>query len=1103
MLRSATWVYTTLFFATTAAWAGPDEDLMAEINDSVGKGLEHDAVEPARELVVLRRMNGQPGELAEALQILCRTLVAANRLDDALTRCEEAVEIWRDEGMEAEIEAAPAWNQTATVLMKLGRPQEALPIFEQVAQLRRDADGDVNLGVALQNLGSLHYGLGDFPAAKALFDEAIGVERERESLAALASALTNLAFTERQLGDLPAALVAAEESLAVRRAELPPEHPDIAISLSGLSMLLFRMGELPRARSLQEEALEIRIASFGEIHPEVAQCLNNLGLMDDQEGDLAGAEALYLRALAIKRELLGPDHPSVGVQLHNLAVVHKRQGELDRAAAELDESLAIMLAAHGPNHPDVGRTHRSVGGAYKVLGDFVRARHHFEEAARIATDRNGPETLAHAIALHDLASLLHDQGDLDGSEELYLQVQAIEQAQLPPQHPSHAETLYGVAGIEEYRGDHAAAEVLLRKALAIQEAAFQDDHPKLVSPLLKLAKSRRTQGDLEGAAHFADRAETVARGLAPNHPRLAQAMTEKSQILELRGELERARAALMEALGVLKIVHRPDHWNVGTVLAQLARVEYALGNDEAGSRALEQAMAVFDLHLGRLDGLSEREALLYVANLREQLAVWARLSDNSPEEVWARMMRYKGAVSARLRAARLVGAMEPEAQPIANELAEARSQMAHAWNDRSTPSEQLEVLNARAEKLERDLLAVSVRFRDHRTLESPIPADLCGALPPQAAVVDFMLLGNQALVFAMGTDCEVHRVDLGGVDEIEELLRSWRGVVTSPHAMGVRVHMRARRLAERVLDPVLEAVGPDATHLLIVPDGELSTVSFAALPLSDGAYLIERGPVTYLDRAHDLLRPSDTDDTHGALIVGGVDYAGDVAPSEGGLRATPCRLDRYAPLPGAAVEASDVAARWRRARRKQPLEHLEGDSATEARVLSTMAGRAVVHLATHGLLATEGCQSTGAGVNPMLLSGLVLAGANNPNNDQDGILTAMEVATQDLSDTGLVVLSACQTGLGVTNAGEGVLGLRRSFSIAGCETLIMSLWSVPDLATRDLMRDLYRRHLHQRPLPAAEALRQAQLDMLEAQRKDGEIHPFSWGAFVSAGSWTW
>ena len=200
-----------------------------------------------------------------------------------------------------------------------------------------------------------------------------------------------------------------------------------------------------------------------------------------------------------------------------------------------------------------------------------------------------------------------------------------------------------------------------------------------------------------------------------------------------------------------------------------------------------------------------------------------------------------------------------------------------------------------------------------------------------------------------------------------------------------------------------------------------------------------------------------------------------------------------------------------------------GGQATEADFKGKVAGHQIVHMATHGFFVDDRCTSaldralrdedkgprtggsaeTGIADNPLLLTGLALAGANRRDqagSGEDGILTAEEIASLDLSGARWVVLSACETGLGRVQAGEGVQGLRRSFEVAGAATLIMSLWSVEDAAARDWMERLYKGRLE--GLPTDMAVRDASLGMIESRRKAGRsTHPFYWGAFVAAGDW--
>ena len=224
----------------------------------------------------------------------------------------------------------------------------------------------------------------------------------------------------------------------------------------------------------------------------------------------------------------------------------------------------------------------------------------------------------------------------------------------------------------------------------------------------------------------------------------------------------------------------------------------------------------------------------------------------------------------------------------------------------------------------------------------------------------------------------------------------------------------------------------------------------------------------------------------------------------------------------------DVARLWRAPGGALAARVLVSNEASE-RVFKEEAPRhQVIHLATHGFFLGASCPSTTAGLravgglvsatgrtpqrlpevvadSPLLLSGVALAGANRRasagGSEEDGILTAEEVSGLDLSGVRWAVLSACNTGVGEVRAGEGVFGLRRAFQIAGARTVIMSLWSVDDEATRVWMHALYDGRLNRR-LGTAEAVRQASLSVLRDRRSAGQsTDPFYWAAFVAAGDW--
>src|SRR5262249_29653388 len=339
------------------------------------------------------------------------------------------------------------------------------------------------------------------------------------------------------------------------------------------------------------------------------------------------------------------------------------------------------------------------------------------------------------------------------------------------------------------------------------------------------------------------------------------------------------------------------------------------------------------------------------------------------------------------------------------------------------------------------------------------------------------------------------------------------------------VQQAAQAVSDQVIQPVRAFLG-DATHLLISPDGQFNLIPFEALLDDQGHYLIERYTITYLTSGRDLLRMQAVRASKSAPLVIADPFFGEPEATQmatlvqshrarGSARARRRNITTaknlsdvyFAPLPGTAQEARAIHSLFPEA------DVLTGPQATVDRLQQTHAP-SILHIATHGFFledpgsnssqdankpAPNDARQTQAGKieNPLLRSGLPLAGANlNKGSKDDGILTALKASSLDLSGTKLVTLSACDTGLGDVKDGEGVYGLRRAFFLAGSETLMMSMWSVSDRVTREMMTAYYT-GLKQ-GLGRGEALRQAQLAML---KRKGREHPFYWASFIQSGEW--
>ena len=394
-------------------------------------------------------------------------------------------------------------------------------------------------------------------------------------------------------------------------------------------------------------------------------------------------------------------------------------------------------------------------------------------------------------------------------------------------------------------------------------------------------------------------------------------------------------------------------------------------------------------------------------------------------------------------------------------------------------------------------------------------------------------------------------VRLGTAARIDGLIERWRrdleAQALAPAWTRTADEAAYRRVGEELRQQLWDPFVPflsNISRVLVVPDGAIHLVSLAALPTRASRYLAESGPlIHYVSAERDVVRMQAGRPARvGLLALGGAAFdepgvaQGSVPATYRSPRASCSDFQsmRFGPLPASLTEVDQVVAVWNRAHDNNARPVLSGMVIPSAPGTERLTGRAasasafkveagthqVLHVATHGFFLGGHCASALdpsapsaplqasariARENPLLLSGLAFAGANKRQSargsEDDGIVTAEEIASLDLHGVEWAVLSACDTGVGEIKAGEGVFGLRRAFQVAGARTVIMSLWSVEDRATREWMAALYRERFAN-GLTTVDAVRAASLDVLRRRRAAGQsAHPFYWAGFVASGDW--
>jgi CHAT domain-containing protein len=743
-----------------------------------------------------------------------------------------------------------------------------------------------------------------------------------------------------------------------------------------------------------------------------------------------------------------------------------------------------------------------------------------------------------AMSLNNLADMYREKGEYAKAEPLYQRALAINEKVLGIEHPDVAFPLNSLASLYESKGEYAKAEPLYQRALAIREKVLGSEHPDVAISLNNLAGLYYSKGEYMKAEMLLQRALTInEKALGSEHPLVATMLNNVAWLYEAKEDYPRATEFLMRAQEIRES-------NINAILA-------------TGSEKQKQ------LYLDTLSGETDGIVSLHAYSARSNVQA-ARLALTT---ILRRKGRALDAMTDQIAGLRRRAA--PRDIKLLDALTNAQSQLANLQlsNDtRLSPAERrtyVTELETQIEKLQGDIGRRNVEFRA-RTQAVTLDA-VQQAIPADAALVEIFAYHRYnakaksiaeyygkaryvAYVLKPTSDAPQF-VDLGDAAQVDADLKLWRAALLNPERENVRA--LGRRVDERVMRPVRKLLGT-TKRLFISPDGALNLIPFAALVDENNKYLMETYALDYLTSGRDLLRLQVRSETRpGAVIFANPTYNLTGQPIAACGRRKPRRgllLDVedadaasekkaiakrdiayrgidftqvcYPPLRGTAEEATRINAALPGA------TVLTDKSATEA-ALKALNSPPILHIATHGFflpdqpqtLNTNATQSGGTkdNENPLLRSGLIMAGANQKasGTGQDGVLTAFEAAGLNLWGTKLVVLSACETGLGDVVNGAGVYGLRRALVLAGSETQVMSLWQVDDEATRDLMSDYYTRL--QRGEGRTEAMRSAQLAMLRGEtqarakgtRKPRQrapasailAHPYYWAAFISSGDW--
>ncbi|MFV0390059.1 MAG: CHAT domain-containing protein [Pyrinomonadaceae bacterium] len=872
----------------------------------------------------------------------------------------------------------------------------------------------------------------------------------------------------------------------------------------------------------QIELVETRTANNKDLALDKARRLlfqaNGFWQNDEYDEALKAAE----KALEIAKPQIDLNDSFMATILYMVANQYSYKGEYDKAEKLFKQSIAINENAHGKDNLESSVIVTELGNLYNQKADYINAEKQFLHALEIRKKFLKPNHLLISQTYNDLGTLSRERGD-NAKAEFYLKrCLEIRENALASDDPRIANTLSNIADLYD---DLKKSEPLYLRSLEIREKAFGKESVDVAKIVYNMATLYIANGDYEKAESFGTRSlYNLEKNLGPEHPFVTLRLNLLGIVYVNREKYIDAQNAYLRAIAIREKYQGLFHPELAGTISNLA-IAFALqGNIEKAIAAEKRANEIVELNISTNLGTgSEREKIQYLktVNLVFYLSLTLNFeySKKAADLAFQAVLQQKGRVldifSNQLNTLRKRA--NESNRRLLDELGKKNEQLSSllvSGTNGSTISDyqaKVKQLTDEKEWLEGEISRrASTYFEKSKIVEVN---EIQSKLPENSALVEFyayppvkfkesMNLKNRRsvqtryAVFILQSNGAVHSIDLGETREINDLIISFRNSLQD--SKSIDVTRTSNALFQKIIAPIQEALD-STTQLLISPDDQLNLIPFEALIDSSGKYLVEKYSISYLSSGRDLLRiQNERPNNNPALIIANPNF-GESQTAKQNNAEQPLQAKRnvnvaknlrdtyFAPLSGTELEGRNIKNLLTDA------NFLVGDEATKDAILEVKSPN-ILHIATHGFFIKGNSESDETD-NPLLRSGLAFAGANQ-HQGNNGILTALEGSGLNLFGTKLVVLSACGTGLGEVQTGEGVFGLRRSFVLAGTDSLVISLWSVSDYITRELMTNYYKNL--KAGFGRAESLRRAQLQFIKNPRRN---HPFYWASFIESGDW--
>lgn len=942
---------------------------------------------------------------------------------------------------------------------------------------------------------------------------------------------------------LKEALTAGEATLNIIKSKLGAENKWYAHCLHSMGIINYKSGDLKLAEQYYSDAALLRKKILGQNSPDYLASIGNLAIVCWRTGRFNQAESTYLEILSIKGKINGKNNSSYAGTLINLGLVYWESGRFEESEKLYKEAVVIFEdSLKNTKHQFYVNCINNLGALYFDMCRFGEAERYIKSALKLKEAKNGKETFDYATSLTNLAGLYHLINQLELAESLYLEANEIYLKSSTSEHPDRINNLSNLASLYIVKEQFDKAQRYLEEVILLSEKTMGIDNPDYADHLFSLGLIHLKSGKYDEAESLFMRAKSIFETNYNNqtHPHYITCLNEIAGVYFKRKQFNKAGTAYEQIETYKNRFTLTENLTTVNFLTDFATYLRKTGDHDKGFNKIESAMNIQQNMLLRATRhMSEYEMenynKLFVKNIDFFLSCLNGSAIPGSAQfsfAYDKILFYKGFFLMASNQVRKLALNHPELNKEYLLLMSYYRRLSGEYTKYDIDIEKIKELESQAGDLEKQL---NQNVSGSKDLIRQISwQEVQSTLLPGEAALEFVRFKYYnpeptdsvlyaALLLKPGMQHPVF-IPLCEEKQLLALLPAADGKLNNDQVN----ELYGSNALYRLLWSPLESQLADVRKVFYSPSGLLHRLNLAALPASSKTVLSDRHDMVMLGSTRQLAlnnQVAASNEAPAALLYGGIQFDMDsttyreqAAGQTNGPRGlsfaqtdSTLRGGRWNYLKWSEKEVENVQAALGKA--GIGAQVIKGWQATEEsfkQIGQSGPSPRILHVSTHGFFFPDPVNPQSAIQNPlseepvfklsdhpMIRSGLILAGANHAwkagrplGNREDGILTAYEISQLDLRNTELVVLSACETGLGHIDGNEGVFGLQRAFKIAGAKTLVMSLWQVPDYQTQELMTVFYEKLLTGKLAPRL-ALRAAQDEM-----RKRHYEPYYWAGFV-------